>query len=226
MAADPLFVLLDEPAAGLSLGEAESLKAAVRTMARAGLGVLIVEHNLPVVFDIADVVTVLDEGRVISRGTPHGVSRDPEVIRVYIGGATPTAPALGRHAPRLRRHDARLPKKGASPKLKIPPSLPTSQYPWLSAVVAMPVTGATSGRPPIEPWNAASPKLKIPPSDATNRYPLPSGPGAHAHHGLVETEAAGRTEECAHRRQRRRRRRPLPNSRRSRCRPRGRRPAG
>jgi ABC-type branched-subunit amino acid transport system ATPase component len=92
MAADPMFVLLDEPAAGLSLGEAESLKAAVRTMARAGLGVLIVEHNLPVVFDIADVVTVLDEGRVISRGTPHRVSQDPGVIRVYIGRRNADAP--------------------------------------------------------------------------------------------------------------------------------------
>jgi ABC-type branched-subunit amino acid transport system ATPase component/ABC-type branched-subunit amino acid transport system permease subunit len=85
MAADPMFILLDEPAAGLSAGEAEFLKEAVRTMARAGLGVLIVEHNLPIVFDVAEVVTVLDEGRVISRGTPQEVSRDPEVVRVYIG---------------------------------------------------------------------------------------------------------------------------------------------
>ena len=85
IAAEPKFVLLDEPAAGLSPHEAEFLKEAVRTMAGAGLGVLIVEHNLPIVFDVAEVVTVLDEGRVIARGTPEEVSRDPEVIRVYIG---------------------------------------------------------------------------------------------------------------------------------------------
>ena len=54
-------------------------------MARAGLGVLIVEHNLPIVFDVADEVTVLDEGQVIATGTPAEVSRDPEVVRVYIG---------------------------------------------------------------------------------------------------------------------------------------------
>jgi ABC-type branched-subunit amino acid transport system ATPase component len=85
VAADPLFVLLDEPAAGLSLGEAEQLKDAIRRIAGAGLGVLIVEHNLPVVFDIADVVTVLHEGKVISTGSPAAVSSDPEVVRVYIG---------------------------------------------------------------------------------------------------------------------------------------------
>lgn len=85
LALRPLFVLLDEPAAGLSLAEAEVLKDLVRSMARAGLGVLIVEHNLPIVFDIADVVTVLDEGQVIARGTPQEVSQDPTVVRVYIG---------------------------------------------------------------------------------------------------------------------------------------------
>jgi branched-chain amino acid transport system ATP-binding protein len=47
--------------------------------------VLIVEHNLPVVFDIADEVTVLDEGLVIAAGTPAEVSQNPEVVRVYIG---------------------------------------------------------------------------------------------------------------------------------------------
>ncbi len=54
-------------------------------MADAGFGVLIVEHNLPVVFDIADEVTVLNEGQVIAEGTAAEVSADPEVVRVYIG---------------------------------------------------------------------------------------------------------------------------------------------
>jgi branched-chain amino acid transport system permease protein len=85
MATDPTFVLLDEPAAGLSAAEAEVLKQSVRDMAASGLGVLIVEHNLPIVFDIADTVTVLHQGRVIAEGTPAEVSADPEVIRVYIG---------------------------------------------------------------------------------------------------------------------------------------------
>jgi ABC-type branched-subunit amino acid transport system ATPase component len=85
----PKVVLLDEPAAGLSVAEAETLKDAVRTLAKAGVGVLLVEHNLPVVFDLADHVTVLDQGIVLSEGKPSGVARDPEVIRVYLGRSRP-----------------------------------------------------------------------------------------------------------------------------------------
>jgi ABC-type branched-subunit amino acid transport system ATPase component/ABC-type branched-subunit amino acid transport system permease subunit len=85
VAMEPAFVLLDEPAAGLSGAEAETLKDVVRGMAAAGHGVLIVEHNLPIVFDIADTVTVLDRGLVIATGTPQEVVADPEVVRVYIG---------------------------------------------------------------------------------------------------------------------------------------------
>lgn len=85
MALKPSFVLLDEPAAGLSAGEAELLTEAVRAMAAAGVGVLIVEHNLPVVFGLADVVTVLHQGKVIATGTASAVSANPEVVRVYLG---------------------------------------------------------------------------------------------------------------------------------------------
>jgi branched-chain amino acid transport system permease protein len=99
MAVRPMFVLLDEPAAGLSPGEAEVFKDAVRMMAGAGLGVLIVEHNLPIVFDVADEVTVLDEGQVIARGTPAEVSRDPVVVRVYIGRQRLDRPSTGASAP-------------------------------------------------------------------------------------------------------------------------------
>ncbi len=99
MAVRPMFVLLDEPAAGLSPSEAEVFKEAVRTMAAAGLGVLIVEHNLPIVFDIADEVTVLDEGQVIARGTPAEVSRDPKVVRVYIGRQRLDQPGTEASAP-------------------------------------------------------------------------------------------------------------------------------
>jgi branched-chain amino acid transport system ATP-binding protein len=95
LALSPMFVLLDEPAAGLSASEAESLKKVVRAMAAQGYGVLIVEHNLPIVFDIADTVTVLDQGRVIAVGTPAEVSANPEVLRVYIGGEKRDAAAVG-----------------------------------------------------------------------------------------------------------------------------------
>ena len=61
------------------------------------------------------------------------------------------------------------PWKAASPKLKMPPSEATSQYPSPLGVAAMPTIGLLSGLPPIEPWKAASPKLKMPPSEATSQ---------------------------------------------------------
>ena len=82
---NPMVMLLDEPAAGLSIGEAELLKEAVRTLSAAGLGVLLIEHNLPVVFDVADLVTVMDRGVVIAEGTPAEVGANAEVVRVYLG---------------------------------------------------------------------------------------------------------------------------------------------
>jgi branched-chain amino acid transport system permease protein len=85
MALRPKFLLLDEPAAGLSAAEVQALSRAIRFAADRGVGVLLVEHNLPVVFGLADHVTVLHQGRVIAEGTPGDVSADPDVVRVYIG---------------------------------------------------------------------------------------------------------------------------------------------
>lgn len=85
LALDPRFLLLDEPAAGLGTVEVEALKRVIRAVADAGIGVLLVEHNLPVVFGLANKVTVLHQGVVISAGLPNEVASDPEVLRVYVG---------------------------------------------------------------------------------------------------------------------------------------------
>jgi ABC-type branched-subunit amino acid transport system ATPase component len=85
MTLQPRFLLLDEPAAGLSIGEVEVLQRVVRSAADAGLGVLLVEHNLPVVFGLADTVTVLHQGEVIATGSPEAVSSHPKVVEVYLG---------------------------------------------------------------------------------------------------------------------------------------------
>jgi hypothetical protein len=61
------------------------------------------------------------------------------------------------------------PRNRAFPKLKIPPSAATIQYPAPRWVAASPTTGETSGVPPIDPRKGASPKLKIPPSEATSQ---------------------------------------------------------
>jgi ABC-type branched-subunit amino acid transport system ATPase component/ABC-type branched-subunit amino acid transport system permease subunit len=93
VALEPTLLLLDEPAAGLSVAEAEVLTKALRSLAQSGLSVLLVEHNLPVVFDVADEVTVLDEGLVLAAGRPAEVSVNPEVVRVYLGTRRPAAKA-------------------------------------------------------------------------------------------------------------------------------------
>ena len=81
----PRYILLDEPAGGLTEHEIEQLAAIVTTMRDVGLGVLIVEHHTDFVFRISDRVTTLDLGKRIACGAPDAVRNDPEVIRVYLG---------------------------------------------------------------------------------------------------------------------------------------------
>ena len=85
LAQRPRFILLDEPAGGLTPAEIEHLGAVIRVMRESGVGILLVEHHTDFVFRISDSVTTLDVGAVIKRGTPDEVKRDPEVIRVYLG---------------------------------------------------------------------------------------------------------------------------------------------
>jgi len=85
LAMRPRFILLDEPAGGLSNDEIEHLGDIIRTMRDAGIGVLLVEHHTDFVFRVCDRVTALDVGKMIRHGTPDDVRNDPEVIRVYLG---------------------------------------------------------------------------------------------------------------------------------------------
>lgn len=81
----PRFLLLDEPAGGLTGAEIEHLGGIVRTVRDAGIGVLLVEHHTDFVFRICSRVTTLDRGRLIKHGTPDEVRTDAEVVRVYLG---------------------------------------------------------------------------------------------------------------------------------------------
>jgi ABC-type branched-subunit amino acid transport system ATPase component len=85
MAAEPNYLLLDEPAAGLSKTEQNVLIQQVRRLAGQGVGVLLVEHNFGLVRRLADRVMVLDRGKVLLRGTADEVSRRPEFITAYLG---------------------------------------------------------------------------------------------------------------------------------------------
>jgi branched-chain amino acid transport system ATP-binding protein len=86
LAQEPDLLLLDEPTQGLSSEETAATIAVIRRVARArGLTILLVEHDMDVVFNVADRVTVLDFGQVIADGSPAAVRASAEVQKAYLG---------------------------------------------------------------------------------------------------------------------------------------------
>jgi len=85
LAMDPDAVLLDEPAAGLSREDKENLAVLLRRIADAGIGVLVVEHDMTLVMGISDHVVVLESGRHLAEGTAAEVQANPAVQRAYLG---------------------------------------------------------------------------------------------------------------------------------------------
>jgi branched-chain amino acid transport system ATP-binding protein len=85
LAAKPKLLLLDEPAAGLSAGESKRLSAAIRAIAGRGTTVLLIEHDMKLVMNTADIITVLDFGRKIAEGAPATVRENSAVIAAYLG---------------------------------------------------------------------------------------------------------------------------------------------
>ena len=86
LCADPVLLLLDEPAAGLRHMEKQRLASLLRDLRGNGISVLLVEHDMGFVMDLADRVVVLDFGTKIAEGTPETIRTNPEVIRAYLGG--------------------------------------------------------------------------------------------------------------------------------------------
>jgi branched-chain amino acid transport system ATP-binding protein len=84
LALDPEMMLLDEPTAGMTHEDVERISALVKKVA-ANRTVLMVEHNLSVVANLSDVITVLQRGEILAEGDYATVSKDPQVIQAYMG---------------------------------------------------------------------------------------------------------------------------------------------
>jgi branched-chain amino acid transport system permease protein len=82
----PAFLLLDEPAAGLSAEEIRRLGALISAIAQNGTAVLLVEHHADLIFDICHHVTVLNLGKKLAEGTPADIRSHREVVNAYLGG--------------------------------------------------------------------------------------------------------------------------------------------
>ncbi len=86
LAADPVLLLLDEPAAGLRYKEKRELSDVLKRLRSAGMSVLLVEHDMDFVMDLTDQLVVMDFGTRLAHGTPAEVRDNPKVLEAYLGG--------------------------------------------------------------------------------------------------------------------------------------------
>jgi len=85
VAADPVFMLLDEPFAGVDPIAVSEVKGLVRQLTRRGIGVLITDHSVRETLSLVDRAYLIHDGRVMIQGKPEVISNDPEARRVYLG---------------------------------------------------------------------------------------------------------------------------------------------
>lgn len=85
LATEPQILFLDEPAAGMNPSETESLMKTIRRIRDLGITVVLIEHDMKLVMNICDTITVLNYGRNIAQGTPAEIRHNPLVVEAYLG---------------------------------------------------------------------------------------------------------------------------------------------
>ena len=96
LAANPRFILLDEPFAGVDPISVLDIQRIIRDLTGRGIGVLITDHNVRETLDIIDRASIIHAGEVLFEGAPHEIVDDPEVRRVYLGDTFACSPKVRR----------------------------------------------------------------------------------------------------------------------------------
>ena len=85
--ADPSYILLDEPAAGVNPRLLDTILERIRLLKKQGKTIILVEHNMELVMGISDTVVVMAAGKIIAKGSPKEVQSNKEVLNVYLSGS-------------------------------------------------------------------------------------------------------------------------------------------